>query len=362
MSRQHLLPDNRTKFETALSEALDFLPAVQPYVEAVRGFKFQPVRPDWLGQALVFEYGLGDFEHYFNNRDMLIAAGIAWQRLMGTPLGIASGLSWLNYTGIEVDDQHPTRLWWTRYQIGMGRVPEAELPILLDAEYLAGLSDPVRSVFFRGWHGYDFRALDWSNSRWGDGIWGDDSGARVDGGTVKWSHGEDAAGTIVAGEAERVALGVDVHVGDELDWGDFPWDAPGLTWDGVWDAVAFKAFLMLRLPVYVGFYDAEGEAIGYRRPLGVRNATAVDATETVTIEVECRTGFGDGEGRAAASCALVFHARPLEPDKPGKLWLEPDEIAFEDGYNAADMTIGSVAVDFLFRRTVRQHVTLTLDI
>ena len=130
------------------------------------------------------------------------------------------------------------------------------------------------------------------------------------------------------------------------------------------DAGAFKAFQIARLSVYVGFYNAAGEAIGYRRPVGVRNTTANHdaAPGTVFFEVEARTDFGDGEGSQCASVALVFRAHNADPAKPGKLWLGPEEIEFEDGFEADDMTLGPVAVDFAFRRTVRQHVTLTLEI
>ncbi|TIS37503.1 phage tail protein [Mesorhizobium sp.] len=359
---EHLLPGNATALERSVSEALDRIGYFGPTIDAGRGVKYRPVLPSDFAPWVVAEYGLGPISAYFNDANMLIAVGVPWQRLRGTPLAVAVALSWLNYTNIDIDDAHPARRMWNRYSIGTGRVPAAELPILLDAEYLAGLSDPARSVLFRGWHGYDLRALEWSEGRWGDAIWGDDSGARLEGGTVKWSHGEDVASTVEAGSAERIALGVDVHEGDELDWGDFPWDAPGISWDGVEDAAAFKAFLMLRLPVYVGFYGGDGQAIGYRRPLAVRDVTNIDSVETVAIQVECRTGFGDGAGQQAASCALVFRARNADQARPGKLWLDPEEIAFEDGFEADDMTIGSVPLDFTFRRTVRQHVTLTLEI
>ncbi|ESW92921.1 phage tail protein [Mesorhizobium sp. C280B] len=359
----HLLPGNATALERSVSESLDRLSYFGPTIDAGRGLKYQPVLPASFAPWIVAEYGLGPISSYFNDANMLIAAGIPWQRIRGTPLAVATALAWLQYIDLDIDDQKAARRNWNRYQIGMGRVPDIELPVLLDAEYLAGLSDPARSFFFRGWHGYDFRTLEWAQGRWGDAIWGDDSGARVDGGSVKWSHGEDDAGSIVAGQPQRITLGVDVHEGDELEWGDFPWDAPGISWDGVEDVAAFKAFLMLRLPVYVGFYNSGGEAIGYRRPLSFQDVTSIDAVgETITLQVECRTGFGDGEGQTAATCALVFRAGNADAAKPGKLWLAPDEIVFDDGFYAADMKIGSVPLDFTFRRTVRQHVTLTLEI
>lgn len=364
MTAPHLLPGNATALERALSQSLDRTPYFGPYIDTIAGLKYGPVIPASFSPWVIAEYGLGPISEYFLDDGMLIAAGIPWQRVRGTPLGVAMALSWIGYLFPLIEDQNDRRRKWNRYQVGMGAVPVSELPVLRDAEYLVGLSDPARSVFIRGWHGYDVRTLEWSDGLWGDSLWGDDSGERLDGGAVKWSHGEDLAGSVVTGEAERIALGVNVALGDELDWGDFPWDAPGISWAGVTNVAAFKGFLVRRLPVYVGFFDANGDAIGYRRPVAFRDMTVNHdaAPDRVFLEIEARTDFGDGEGARCASIALVFRAGNEDETKPGKLWLEPDEIEFEDGVVAEDMTIGAVAADFLFRRTVREHVTITLEI
>jgi hypothetical protein len=362
MSREHLLPDNRTAFEEALSTASDYLPDLLPGVEAVRGFKFAGPFPAWLGPALIFEYGLGDIVSYFVNADAAVSEGVAWQRIIGTAAALTKALSWIGYEDILIRDAFPRRRMWHRYQIGMGEVPAVELPRLLDAEYLAGLSDPARSIFFRGWHGYDVRALEWSGGRWSRSMWGDSSGVRLDGGQTKWSHGEDFDGAIVAGAPEREALGIDVELGEDPGWIDIPWDTPGIDWSGIVDVAAFKSFLIRRLPAHVGFFKANGDLIGMRRPIAVRDVTAAHdvAGDTIVIEVEVRTGFGDGEGRQAAAVALIYRAGHMA--KPGALWVDANDVAMEPGFDDEDMTIGSVPVDFTFRRTVRQHVTLTLEI
>ncbi|MER9706030.1 phage tail protein [Mesorhizobium sp. M0204] len=364
MTALHLLPNNASALERALSESLDRTPFFGPYIDTIAGLKYGPVIPATFSPWVIAEYGLGPISEYFLDDGMLIAAGIRWQRVRGTPLGVAMSLSWIGYPSPEIEDQNDRRRKWNRYQVGMGSVPVSELPVLRDAEYLVGLSDPARSVFIRGWHGYDVRTLEWGDGMWGDSLWGDDSGIRLNGGSVKWSHGEDLVGGVVADGAHRAGLGVDFSLGDELEWGDFPWDAPGISWEGITDVAAFKAFLLRRMPVYVGFYDAGGAAIGYRRPIAVRDMTAFHdaAPDRVFLEVEARTDFADAEGVACASVALVFRAGNADADKPGKLWLAPNEIEFEDGAEAADMTIGAVAADFTFRRTVRQHVTITMEI
>lgn len=363
MTRQHLLPSNLRKMPKAASEALDRDDELAPPIETARGIKYQRPLIENYAPWVLDEYGLGGIQRFFDTIEEAIDAGIPWQRKLGTVGALSTSFAWIGYDDITVWHQWRNRRKWNRYQIETGMVPDVELPLLLDAEYLADLSDPARSIFFRGFEGYDVRALTWSGKRWSNAIWGDASGVRVDGGTVKWSHGEDDTGAIVAGAPERAALGIDYEEGELLSWVEIPWTAPGVTWEGISDLPSFKSFMLRRLPVYVGFYDADGEAIGFRRPIAVRDVTAdhTPAEGNIVIEVECRTGFGDGEGQTPATCSLVFRATPADGG-PGQLWLEPDQIEFEDGYAEADMTIGSVTLDFTFRRTVRQHVTLTLEI
>ncbi|TIT41769.1 MAG: hypothetical protein E5W76_12900, partial [Mesorhizobium sp.] len=266
----HLLPKNASPFERALSNSLDRTPDFGAIIDGIAGLKYGVI-PAAFSPWVVAEYGLGPISEFFESDAEVIAAGIPWQRVRGTPFAATTALSWIGYLGPAIEDQNDRRRKWNRYQIGMGLVPEAEMPVLRDAEYLVGISDPARSAFIRGWHGYNVRTLEWGEQVWGASIWGDDSGTRLDGGTVKWSHGEDITGSIVADAADRAALGVNVTVGTVLSWADSPWNAPGVSWNGVTDAAAFKSFLLSRLSVLVGFFDAGGEAIGYRRPVAFRD-------------------------------------------------------------------------------------------
>lgn len=361
-NRLDLLPANATPLERAVSETLDRDPILGPGIKAARSIRFQRPLIATYASWILSQYGLGGVSQFFDTVEEAIDAGVPWQRVRGTVAALEAALDWIGYDDIYIEHGYRRRRKWNRYQIGMGALPESELPILLDAEYLADLSDAARNVFFRGWHGYDVRALEWSGGRWSDSIWGDDSGVRLDDGKVKWSHGESQTAAIVAGEPERQALGIDVTAGQELGWGEFPWSAPGVTWEGVNDVAAFKSFLLLRLPVLVGFFTAAGDVIGYRRPFATRDVTAahVPGGDSIVIEFEARTGFGDGEGQACDHCALVFRASNLE--KPGRLWSGPEEITFETGVDPVDVTVGTVPLGFTFRRTVRQHVTLTLEI
>lgn len=366
MSRQHLLPPTSTALEFAISESLDNLPVMAPAADAIRGFKYErPTLNVSFAPWIASELGLGLISQFFNTIEALIDAGVPWQRFRGTPAAIETALSWIEYEAITILDQYPNRSKWNRYQIAMGELPPAgEVAALMSAEYLAGISDPARSVFFRGFHGYDVRAAEWDQNAWDGAIYDDDSGVRLPGGAVKWSHGQSFTGSIMAGAEERQALGIDVSAGDDPTWWDAPWKAPGVSWSGITNIAAFKAFLLTRLPVLVGFFDAEGDPIGYRRPIAIRDITANQEPggDAIVIEVRCRTDFGDGLGGVAATAALVFRARNADHARPGKLWLDPDEIEFEDGFDAEDMIIGAAPVAFTFRRTVRQHVTLTLEI
>lgn len=357
MTRQHLLPPYSEKAEKAISEALDFLPELQPHVAKVRGFRYARPLIASFGPWLIAEYGLGSIQRFFDSVEDTIDAGVPWSRVRGTPLAIETALSWIAYDSIELLDQYPSRRKWNRYQINMGLVPDVELPLLLDAEFLAGLSDPARSVFFRGFYGYDVRALEWSEGRWGDTIWGDDSGVPIEGGTAKWSHGLDYAGTITIGKHVRDDLGINQDIGPALTWGDFPWNAPGVSWDGIADVRQFLSFMLRRMPVYVAFLDGD-DIIGLRRPFAVRDITDHEDGGTVfSIEIECRTEFGDGVGRTATEIALAFDCRPADPDKPGKQWLTEEEADFEWA-----KFVRGFPVDTAMRQTVRHHVTARFDV
>lgn len=357
MTRLHLLPHNASKLELATSETLDFLPALGPIADEVAGFRFERPLNTTFAPWLIAEYGLGDIQRFFETIEDAIDAGLPWQRILGTPAALSASFDWIGYGDIQVVDQFVGRRKWNRYQIEMGLVPETELPLLLDAEFLADLSDPARSVFFRGFEGYDVRALQWSGKRWGNAIWGDASGVRIADGTVKWSHGLDHTGTIAIGKDVRDDLGISQAVGPALKWGEFPWNAPGVSWEGIADVRQFLLFMLRKMPVYVAFLDGD-DIIGFRRPFAVRDITDHGDGGTVfSIEIECRTAFGDGAGRTATEVALAFDCQSTDPNKPGKQWLTEDDA----NYDLAKFVRG-FPIDTTMRQTVRHHVTVRFDV
>lgn len=368
---EDLLPSNATPLEKAVSSSLDRTSVIGPRIDAIKGFKVTAPVEASFAPWIVAELGLGPVSQYFVDMDALIAEGVDWQRVRGTELALDMALAWVGFGAIALEDAAVNRRRWHLYQIGMGELPlPVEDPLLYDAEYLAELSDPARSVFFRGFHGYDVRALTWGNHRYGRSKWGDSSGVRLPDGSVKWSFGRDhPAVEYTVPTAQRAAIGIDITALEGgLTWeAPIPWDAPGVTWAGVeaGQEGALKAWLFLRLPVYVGFLDAGGNAIGYRRPISVKEIGVFGgqpaASDQAIIEVRARTGFGDGALEDAATMVLFVRARPADPAKPGKLWLGPDEITFEDGYDPADLKIGSFPFDFTLQRTVREHVTIIIE-
>lgn len=382
MSAQHLLPSNATPAEMALSQALDRDAILGPGADAVAGWRYERPLPDGFGPYLVDELQLGTIRRFFGSDEATVDAGWPWLNLRGTIQAVEDALGWIAYENAEVEDPVVGRRKWHRYQIAMGELPTGMdgLPLetdrLLDAEYLASLSDPARSIFWRGHHGYDVRALVWGNGRWGETIWGDDSGVRLDNGQTKWSHGRDHGPfEATATAANRSALGL-----DDLAAGTIGWNTP-LTWTQVghltWAAPTAEQIAVLlarvvsELSIYVGFFDASGDLIGARRAIQAKPATefggvAVPTDQTV-LEITCRTGFGDGAGSSVVTVAVMLDVRSTRG--PGDLWVSPEHLVAKDGAALADLTMGNWAISeapdqgptatgLTLTETIREHLTM----
>jgi len=362
---QHLLPANSTPLERVVSGTLDRDEALAPGADAVAGQKFRRPLTDGWGTWIVDELGLGPVSGYHATAELTIDEGVAWQRLRGTPAALDMAFGWICYAAIALEDEHPRRRKWHRYQVGMGALPATEVPQLVDADYLAALSDPARAIFWRGFHGYDVRALEHGDGTWGDTLWGDDSGVRLPGGVTVWSHGEDHAVAISLTADQRGALAAEVvAAGADTGWDAVPWTTPGLAWSGVTEPKLYKAFLLVGTPAFLGFYDADDQPIGYRRCFGAADVTAdhPPIADTAYVAFRARTDFGEGYGSEAAKVALLFHSRPADAATPGRLWLEAGEIAFDPAYDAEHLTTAFAALPLTFRRTVREHVTVTIEV
>ena len=382
-----ILPSNSTDLERALEQASAVDDILSPAIEAMHGLKYRRPLNASVAPWLVSEYGLGPISEYFTGAahqtalnagadqlvtldsqqlvvvgpttiEDLIDQGRAWQRKRGTRTAIKQALLWIDYDEITIWDQVKGRRRWHLYQIDMGRLPlPDESTLLASAERLADLSDRARSFFWRGFYGYDVRGLSWGRSKWGRSIWGDASGVKIGSGKPKWSHGRQHAGEIKATDNEQISLDVVYDDGDALKWSqDMTWSAPGVTWAGVVDAKALKAWLMLRKTAYVGFYDTLDNLIGYAPVVvGGKDLSSSDAEDTV-IRYAVRTDFGTGFGSIAATVSLVFGGQPKTGVKPGRRWFLGSEIAFPAGR----VRVGALAMAITFQQTIREFVTIDL--
>lgn len=366
----HLLPNNATPFEIAFSQASDVLALVDDNVSAMRGIKLVNPPPSYL-PYLIYEYGLGELTPYVPNLYELIDEGIDWQRVRGTPAAVALALAWVGYAG-TIEEPAIRRKRWNLFQLAMDRRRDDESD-LIRIEGVAQLSVPVRSVFWRGFNGYDIRALDYAHNRWSETLWGSYSGVRVQPGTAKWSYGRRLDIDHVMTEDELTALGVwlEPPEGDTpLTWGAFPW--PATPWQS--SAALARSVAMLEAlmpdtaPAWAVFKNSDGDVIGYRRARALRtvrqdaggiysvgNARFALRDEGATILfVEAMTDFGDGYGDTAESVGFILQGEPTEEYPPGSLWLP------SGGLQQVGPIVAETSNQIEFGRTVRERVSAAL--
>lgn len=362
----HLLPSSSTSFERALSEAADATPRVDGAIASLHGIKFTPP-PSFL-PFLVYEYGLGELTPYVPNLYDLLREGVAWTRVRGTPAAVDRALGWLGYTAV-IEEAAVRRSRWNLSQLALDRVRDDE-DDLDPIDGVANLSTPLRSVFWRGFAGYDIRPLEYSRNRWSQTRWSSSSGARLRADGAKWSFGRTYAFDHAMTEADLTALGVWIEpTGDgEVPWLDIEW--PNLAWDA-FGGDARSALMLLAVPTgtaWVCFRDAGGAVIGYRRAKvqqrvmaaangpyefgGLRFAPAASGADLMLVEA--LTDFGEGFGSTAATVSLILAAEPIDPARPGALWLGPGDLA------PGLPEIAVTPLDIEFGRTVRERVRFLL--
>jgi len=367
MELPHLQPDSSTPLERTLSASTDVYERVGANVTAMRRLKLGNPPPSWL-PFLVYEYGLGELQPYVPNLYELIDEGIDWQRVRGTPASVFRALGWLGYSA-ALDEAPPRRRFWNVLQIALERVRDNEAD-LIRIDGVTTLSLPKRSTFWRGYHGYDVRALEWGRTRWGQTLWSAYSGARIPQSDVKWSFGRPYDIDHAMTQAELQALGVWIEpTGEiELGWDDIPWpDAP---WTS--DAEHARSVAMLAAvpagTAWAVFRDADGAVIGYRRararwpvrpaPGGIyaigSNRYAVELSGATRLYVEAMTDFGDGFGSTAFSVGFVLSAVPAAGFAPGARWLPAGGIV------PAGPVVAETPVSIEFGRTVRERVRAVL--
>ena len=362
MINASLLPPNSTAFERALEAAGDYGSLVSAAITEIHGIKY--VRPlnSTVAPYLVQEYGLAPISGYFGTVEDLIDQGREWQRIRGTPRAIETALGWIGYNAITLEDQARRRRRWHLYQSDMGDLPGPdEGQRLADAEYLANISDPARSEFFRGFHGHDVRAMRWGNGRFGKTMWGDSCGVRINGGSVKWSHGRHHSVSLTAPIADWSYFGWNDELADmvsaSMTWSPvLSWLTPMLYWSGAAAEAAVKTWLLMRRQAHIVFRDGNGGPLGYARVIRKpADNSAIASAPSVIYEI--RTAFGDAAGKAAASVGVVYDLVSRADVKPFKAWLDPSEVHADSGIDA-----GQSPWSHAFQKTVREAVTLTFTV
>lgn len=207
----NLLPGSATAWERAVADALDTDSSVAPAIAAIRGTKLLAPPPSFL-PFLVHEYGLGELTPYVPNLYELIAEGIDWQRVRGTPAAIELALAWLGYAA-AIEEEGSKRRFWNMFQLHLDRVRDADAD-LERIEGVARLSVPARSVFWRGFHGLDIRPLTFSQSHFGESHYGQYSGKRLRQGGPLWSFGRQYDFDVTVSDADLRTLDVFIEASD----------------------------------------------------------------------------------------------------------------------------------------------------
>ncbi len=365
---QRLLPANATPLELALAEACDpFAELIGAYNSILPSLYAHPVA---FEAFIIWQYGLGELTPYVPALGDLITEGIRWQRERGTPASIFRALSWLGYAG-AIEEEPVRRRRWNRFQVHLDRVRDHDLPDLRQIDGVVSLSPPIRSKFFRGFHGYDIRACETGMHRLSGCMLSSHSGVRIEEGRAKWSFGRTYEVDHTLDQQELTALGAWVEpVPPGASWAeatfkwadaDFPWSLPA--YDGRRRTIALA--IAPKTP-HLRFRAADGTIIGhsFARSHTVRPRTPgafamggsgwdVEADLPAAILVHGRSGFGDGAGQTAATVSVVFDGVRAAGRGPGTLWLGPDELT-------GGIEVAETPVSIPFGLTVREHVKMLL--
>lgn len=155
MNDPHLLPSNATLFERTIAEAMNPTADLSPSIVTLRGFKFAP--PEAIVPHLIREYGLTEIEDYLPDLRTVLAEGIIWQRIRGTPAALHRALGWIGHDGV-LEENSPKRFKWWWFQVHLPD-PRRSSAFVTPMIGLARASKPLRSEFARITAGYDKRGF-----------------------------------------------------------------------------------------------------------------------------------------------------------------------------------------------------------
>lgn len=179
--RRHVLPPNATALEKAVDQ-------VVPNWEGLAGAFPAPTHgePAAFLPWLAAEWGIAQFDRYFDDVPALIANGLPWLRERGTAASMQRALGWLGYDGAQLDEDGA----WLHLDLGR-IIGDAELA---SVAHVVRASLPAHVRFYRVFHGHDLRPLRLDHGPGLDaGMLDNDSGTWIDvspyGEPVKLSQG-----------------------------------------------------------------------------------------------------------------------------------------------------------------------------
>lgn len=348
--------------EAALMPRWDTLWQAVPYVTTMKDNPPPAALP-----FLVYEFGLGMLTDFVPNLyDLLDGRGVRWMRLRGTYEGVERGLAFLGLTA-TVEPAWHGRAWWNSSQLRFPALPANDRPLLERIEGITRLSLPKRSDLRRGVHQYDVGPLIGNRARLNASLLDRESGVRLKAGGTLWSFGRTTEIDHTLTEAEGLAIGNWIEPPEEggIPWISmtYPWATADFPWAASPDAQrrSLMAAWFGARTFYARLKDAAGTVIGYRRCKAIRPVSVTIAGRyTVAgqswspspsgqqVYIEAMTGLGDANGVEARSVALVSGVTLAAGVKPGRAWLQPDQVT-------AGIAFAETAIAIPLRTTVREQ-------
>jgi hypothetical protein len=136
-------------------------------IGTIKHYGITIVPDDWV-PWFIWDLGLEDVVPYIRDYRKVLAEGPAWQRTRGTPDGIATGISFVETTGVVApsDQRHN---WW-EFQVAFS-APASDLAQIQQLDGIINLSKAAEDELFRMYSpGYDLRPVRMDMHRMDEGL------------------------------------------------------------------------------------------------------------------------------------------------------------------------------------------------
>ena len=309
MSLYDLLPPNATQLERDLSRVTSSLVRLEQPVPTIRTAKRVEI-PDSVIPWLIYEYGLGELLPYILDQRQLVADGVLWQRIRGTPESVRVALGWIGIEGV-IEEPEGGSDRWAEYMLGLA-APTVGDDIIDRIVGVARVSSPVRSRLQRIYAVYDVRQFIWDEGFWDDQIWDDHSGVRLRPDWPQISYGQQIGGLA----AENLTDNVVSSLQEEMSVWVF--SSQGFIWDSsFWNDEDITPFYPGVISEQMGFSCRyEGQIWG---PFGWRNETWPEVNVVVSGSVTTTSSGGGSVGSPMLS-TIAGSAEILDASNLGTTW------------------------------------------